>query len=209
MRLRSLVWWLVSAIGVGAVFSGFFIVRRGLSARNEPSTVEVFIARTMRSLAVPRRTRNLANPVPLTDKALADARAHFADHCATCHANDGSGNTPIGRNLYPKAPDMRLPATQNLTDGELYSIIQDGIRLTGMPAWGKAGDDSDEDSWKLVHLIRHLKELTLEQVDEMKRINPKSPADIEEERQEDNFLRGIGDAATNESKKPEGPHHKH
>jgi len=65
---------------------------------------------------------------------IAEAKAHFADHCAICHANNGSGNTEIGRNLYPKAPDMRLPQTLNLTDGELYYTIHNGIRLTGMPA---------------------------------------------------------------------------
>jgi len=45
---------------------------------------------------------------------------------------------------------MRLPATQNLSDGELYYTIQNGIRLTGMPAWGEPGDN-DEDTWRLVH----------------------------------------------------------
>jgi len=53
------------------------------------------------------------------------------------------GITEIGRNLYPMAPDVRLPQTQNLTDGELYYTIHNGIRLTGMPAWGT--DENDED----------------------------------------------------------------
>jgi mono/diheme cytochrome c family protein len=57
---------------------------------------------------------------------MAEARAHFADHCAICHANNGSGNTEIGQNLYPKAPDMRLRQTQNLTDGELYYTTASG-----------------------------------------------------------------------------------
>ena len=55
--------------------------------------------------------------------------------CATCHGSNGSGHTTIGRNVYPKAPDMRLPATQNLTDGELYFTIANGIRLA-LLFWG-------------------------------------------------------------------------
>ena len=162
----------------------------------------------VRRLAVPARSKSLVNPVYPSDEVLADARAHFADHCATCHANDGSGNTVIGRNLYPKAPDMRLDATQSLTDGELYAIIQDGIRLTGMPAWGKEGDENDEDSWKLVHLIRHFKDLTPEHLKEMQRMNPKSPDELEEERREQEFLNG-NDIQTDESKpKAMSPHHK-
>ena len=210
MRLRSPIWWmLVVIIVVAAVASGLMMIRRGFSARDEPTAIERIAARTMRRLAAPRRAKELKNPVAVTSEVLADARAHFADHCAVCHGNDGSGNTTIGRNLYPKAPDMRLPDTQRLTDGELYSIIQDGVRLTGMPAWGRAGDENDEDSWKLVHLIRHLRELTPEQLKEMEEMNPKSPAEIEEERRDQEFLHGGTEPAPPGGTKPKAPHHKH
>ena len=52
---------------------------------------------------------------------------------------------------------MRRPETQSLSDGELFYIVHNGIRLTGMPAWGKDPPEKDEDSWKLVHFIRHLR----------------------------------------------------
>jgi mono/diheme cytochrome c family protein len=119
--------------------------------------------------------------------------AHYADHCAACHANDGSGETEIGRGLYPKAPDMRLPATQSLTDGELFYIIENGVRLTGMPAWSTGHDDGAEATWHLVHFIRELPRLTPEKIDEMKRLNPRSPAEIQQEIEEEKFLHGGGD----------------
>ena len=175
---------------VAAVIVASAAIRRGLSARDEPSSVEAFLAAKLRAAATPRRAKELRNPVALTDEVLTDARAHFADHCAVCHANDGSGNTSLGKGFYPKVPDMRLPATQNLTDGELYSIIQNGIRLTGMPAWGAANDDRDEDSWQLVHFIRHLKDLTPEQLNEMEEMNPRNQMEIEQERRERDFLNG-------------------
>jgi mono/diheme cytochrome c family protein len=206
MKLRPIVWLILSILVVVAVVSGFFVIRRGFSARDEPSAVEAMTARIVRHLAVPARSKSLANPVYPSDDVFADARAHFADHCATCHANDGSGNTTIGRNLYPKAPDMRLDATQSLTDGELYTIIQDGIRLTGMPAWGKEGDEHDEDSWKLVHLIRHLKDLTPEQLKEMEALNPKSRGEIDEEREEQEFLRGGAESPDEPHERKPSPH---
>jgi mono/diheme cytochrome c family protein len=209
MRPRSLLWSIVAVIFVVAVVTGFVVVRRGFSARDEPSAIEKFVARRVRSFAAPRRARELKNPIALTPAVLADARGHFADHCAVCHANDGSGNTTIGRNVYPKAPDMRAEDTQRLTDGELYYIIQDGIRMTGMPAWGKEGDENDEDSWKLVHLIRHMSELTPAQLKEMEKMNPKSPGEIEEERQDQEFLRGGTEPAAPEATKPKAPTHKH
>jgi mono/diheme cytochrome c family protein len=204
MRIRSLLLWLLAAIFVAAAATGFWIVRRGFSARDEPSWVETAIARRVRAFAVPARARTAKNPVSATPEVLAEARAHFADHCAVCHANDGSGQTTIGQNLYPKALDMRLDDTQRLTDGELYYIIQNGIRLTGMPAWGKEGDEDDEDSWKLVHFIRHLSELTPAQLKEMKALNPKTADEIDEERQDEDFLRGGAAPA-----EPVAPPHTH
>ena len=107
------------------------------------------------------------NPLKPTELAVAEARDHFADHCAICHGNDGSGHTVIGRNLYPPVPDMRLASTQHLVDGELYSIIKYGVRLTGMPGWG----GSDEENWKLVLFIRHLPNLTKEEIGYMSEVN--------------------------------------
>lgn len=158
----------------------------GFSAHAKPSALEVKVARSARKLAVPAAARDHRNPFSPTEENLSGAKGHFADHCAICHANNGSGQTQIGLNLYPKAPDMRLAETQNLTDGEIYYVIHNGIRLSGMSAWGT--DDKDDDSWKLVLFIRHLPQLTADEEQEMKRLNPKSPEEIKEEQEEEEFL---------------------
>jgi mono/diheme cytochrome c family protein len=160
------------------------ILQHGISAREEPTRVEVVIARMLRHFAVPAKLRNAKNPIPLTPDALAEASRHFADHCAQCHGNDGRGKTEMGKNLYPKAPDMTIAETQNLSDGELFAIIRNGVRLTGMPAWGGDGDDADD--WKLVHFIRHMPKMSKEEIHAMRRFNPISRADLEEEE----FLNG-------------------
>jgi mono/diheme cytochrome c family protein len=156
----------------------------------------------MRHYAVPRAARRAPNPVTLTDAVLAEARAHFADHCASCHGNDGRGNTAIGRNLYPRAPDMASSVTQSLTDGEIFYIIHNGVRLTGMPAWGDGTPEDDLESWKLVHFIRHLPRITPEEIAEMESLNPKTRAEREEEEQIRRFLEG-GESA------PAGEPHDH
>jgi mono/diheme cytochrome c family protein len=180
----TLLVFVVAFVAVSALVT---LLRHGFSARDNPSWIETIVARTARRVAAPPKARSMTNPIPNTPENLARARAHWADHCATCHANNGSGDTDIGRNLYPKAPDMRLPATQNLSDGEIYYTINNGIRLTGMPAWGKAGEN-DEDSWRLVHFIRHLPRLAPEEEQEMKKMNPKSPEEFKEEQEEEQFL---------------------
>jgi mono/diheme cytochrome c family protein len=115
---------------------------------------------------------------------------HYADHCSTCHANDGSGDTEIGRGLYPKVPDMRATNTQSLTDGELFSIIEHGIRLTGMPAWGNGTPEGERDSWGLVHFVRRLPKLTPEEIERMESLNPKTPAQFKEDEETRRFLQG-------------------
>ncbi len=175
---------------------------RGFSASQPPGALERWIARRARSAALPSDARTRPNPVQNTPEVLAEARAHWADHCATCHANDGSGDTLLGKRTSPPAPDMRLEATQKLTDGELFYVIQNGVRLTAMPAWSSGSAHDDEDSWKLVHFIRHLPQLTLEEKQEMQKLNPKGPDDLKEEEEEKKFLEGQGEAETHE-------HHHH
>jgi len=173
---------------VGAVV--FVMGARGFSAREHPSRVERWVARRARAMAAPAGARDRANPVPDSPEVLAEARAHWADHCAACHANNGSGDIQMGKRMYPPAPDMRQADTQEMTDGELFFIIQNGVRLTGMPAWGGGSGHDEQDSWKLVRFIRHLPQITPDEEREMQSLNPKSPDELKEEQEEREFLNG-------------------
>jgi mono/diheme cytochrome c family protein len=181
----------LSALIVAAALYGWSVLRRGISARRDPSSIEAFVARHLRRLAFPQGTRDVPNPVPATPEGLSAAMEHFADHCALCHGNDGRGKTLIGEGLYPKPPDMAESATQQLTDGELYYIIENGIRFTGMPAFGEEeGNQNNNESWGLVHFIRHLPMLTPDELAQMKKMNPKSPMELAKEEEMRKFLAG-------------------
>ena len=187
---------LVVGLAVVAAVGGALalLIQHGVSALDEPTTMEAWMARATRRLATPHGARAAPNPVAATPDVLSRARAHFADHCASCHGNDGRGKTAIGRNLYPRAPDMTLPDTQSLSDGELFYVIENGVRLTGMPAWGRAGSHDATESWELVHFIRHLPKITGEDLAAMEDLNPKSRKELEEEEQTRRFLQGEGEA---------------
>ena len=178
---------LVAALGAGWLV--LQLRQRGMSARDEPSRLEAAVARRLRTWATPAGLLDARNPVAASPEALSRARAHFADHCASCHGNDGRG-TELGRSLYPKAPDMTQPATQGLSDGELFAIIENGVRLTGMPAWGRPGPEDDEETWQLVHFIRRLPQLSANELAEMEPLNPRSPKQLEEEQAIRRFLAG-------------------
>jgi mono/diheme cytochrome c family protein len=190
----------VVAIGL-AIAAAASLLHNGLSARAKPTQMEAMLARSARHMAIPSNARATRNPVPTSAENLRDARMHFADHCATCHANDGGGDTMIGQGLYPKPPDLRLPETQKLSDGELFWIIENGVRFTGMPAFG-GHHGTQEDSWKLVLFIRHLPQLAADERLEMERYNPKGPEDREEEQEEQDFLQGTPSQPKSESAHP-------
>jgi mono/diheme cytochrome c family protein len=177
--LALLVFALLLVIG-GVSWVGYELFTTGFSAKGEPHPFEVALVRRIRHLAIPSKIRTMTNPVPLSPTVVAESLEHFADHCATCHANDGSGQTPIGRNVYPKAPDLRLKETQSMSDGELFFTIHSGVRFTAMPAWGEGDIEKDIGSWKLVHFIRHLPQLTQEELDRMKALNRKTKHQQEE-----------------------------
>ncbi len=187
MRAIAVVVAVVVVTGIAVAYS---MAGRGLGTRVPPHPVEAMAARAMRYLATPGATRRLPNPVEATPQVIEEGLTHFADHCASCHANDGSGRTSMGRAFYPPAPDMRTSSTQDLTDGELFSIIENGVRLTGMPAWGTGTPEGEHASWALVHFIRRLPSLTAAEIVRMQGLNPKSESEFREAEEARRFLAG-------------------
>ncbi len=182
--------WLAFLLVLGVSAAMLILQGRGFSARPQPASLEARLALFMRGWLTPSTYKGLLNPVSNTTENFVAAREHYADHCASCHGNDGSGNTEIGRNLYPKAPDMRLPRTQQLSDGELFYIIENGVMLTGMPGWSTGTPEGEKSSWQLVHFIRRLSTLTAEDLQEMEKFNPVSRSQFEEEKRIEDFLSG-------------------
>lgn len=170
--LLSLFILLVLVVLGVALWVGYDVYTTGFSAKSEPPSLEVTLVRQVRRLSIPNEIRNRPNPVPMSTAILTEGLEHFADHCAGCHANDGSGKTKIGENVYPRVPDLRRKEIQSMSDGELFFIIHNGIRFTAMPAWGDSDMEQDRGSWKLVHFVRHLPQITQEELTHMRALNP-------------------------------------
>jgi predicted CXXCH cytochrome family protein len=154
-KIRLIVVCLVLVFVIAAAW----LLARGFRATTEPSRLERVIARSVRNFAIPRAARRENNPLQISADNLQTGREIFLARCANCHGIDGSGTTPVGRSLYPRVPDLRSRQTQNLSDGEIHYIIENGVQLTGMPAWGSPHQQTD-DLWQLVIFIRDLRPLT-------------------------------------------------
>jgi mono/diheme cytochrome c family protein len=157
------------------IAGGAYVTTTGLKAQPEPGVTETRVARAIRRFAIPREARARSNPIGTSFEELTPGLEHYARYCAMCHGNDGSGQGgAIGRGLFPKPPDMRAAATQSLTDGEIFYIIENGVRFTGMPAFGTGVADPAGETlaWQLVQFIRRLPKITPDEIGEMESLNP-------------------------------------
>lgn len=174
---RTIMLVVVSAFAVlviEVIATEIYFRSHEFSAREKPSWFETAVAQHARNISAPSHIRETKNPRSVTEDNMAEAREHWTEHCSICHGIDGRGDTIIGRGLYPQAPNMVEGRTQQRTDGELSYIISKGVRLTGMPAWEQ--EDSPEAIWDLVSFIRHLPQLTPEELKQMKEMSGEESA---------------------------------
>ena len=173
--MRNFVLGVVSTLVLAVSAGAGYLVSTGLSTRDGPGGIETRVARAARHLAIPRSIRGQANAITPGPDAVAVGLKIFAGSCASCHANDGSGQIALGQAMFPRPPDMRLPATQEMTDGDLFYIIEYGVRFTGMPGWSNGTPEGEVMAWNLVHFIRHLPRLTPNEIADMEALNPQRP----------------------------------
>jgi mono/diheme cytochrome c family protein len=127
------------------------------TAHKQPSSVETTLANVAKDVVIPIQAERRENPLPDTEEVTKQGQQIFVQSCALCHGTDGRGRTDLGRNMYPPAMDMTSPHVQHWSDAELFWIIQNGVRLTGMPSWKSAV--SEADSWKLARFVHQLPRL--------------------------------------------------
>jgi mono/diheme cytochrome c family protein len=129
----------------------------GCTANKPPSEGETSLANAAKDVTIPLEAGKMTNPVPDTSEVVSQGQEVFLGSCAQCHGADARGDTNIGRNMNPPAMDLSSDHVQHWSDAELFWIIQNGVRLTGMPAWKSS--ISADDTWKLaryIHNIAHL-----------------------------------------------------
>ena len=126
-----------------------------LDALQEPGYAETFLATLVKHLLIRRSGREGIPPAPTNLQAsIEEGDKLYATDCSMCHGSDGHTPTDSGRWMYPRAADLTSPEVQQYRDRELFWIVKNGIRLSGMPAFGKV--ESDEHIWNLVHYLRTL-----------------------------------------------------
>ena len=154
------IWAAVAFIGVVVIsIVGLVMWSHGFNSRAEPSKLEENVSMTLHDSSIPDKYEKMKNPLAAGSINLVDAGSHYEEHCAVCHGDTGDGQTKFIGIMYPRPTNLLSDDTREMSDGELYFVIKQGIRFSGMPAFGKPGDD-DERAWKMVAYVRHLPQLT-------------------------------------------------
>ena len=142
---------------LGVICAMLCALLQGCTADKHPSQEETNLANAAKDVAIPLEAGKKQNPLPDTDEVVSQGQEAFLGSCALCHGADGRGDTNVGRNMAPPAMDLTSPHVQHWSDAELFWIVQNGVRATGMPAWQSSISESD--TWKLAHFIHHLPRL--------------------------------------------------
>ena len=177
--MRFLAGFLVGLLVVGAAValylaSGSF----NIAAVNPASGAEKAVATLALNKSVAKRAPSSKNPFAGKPEVLREGLDHYKENCVVCHGAPGVDVSELGQGLNPPAPELTLPRTQKRPDGELFWIVSNGIRMTGMPAFSPT--HKPDEIWKIVAFVRHLEEITPE---EQKALKP--PAEEAEHHHEE------------------------
>ncbi len=151
MRLRIMRTIVVLAV----VLIGIALMRFNLTALHEPGPVETRLANLPKRFFIYRASLHEIPPRPHDTKASIErGGTHYGLDCGVCHADDGRAQRQPGQWMYPRASDLTSKQVQSYSDQELFWIIQNGIRFTGMPAFGDV--ETPDHVWDLVNYVRTL-----------------------------------------------------
>ena len=142
---------------LGVISAMLGALLQGCTADKHPSQEESSLANAAKDVTIPLEAGKMKNPLPETDEIVSQGQEVFLGSCAQCHGADARGDTNVGRNMNPPAMDLSSLHVQHWSDAELFWIIQNGVRLTGMPSWKSS--ISDNDTWKLARFIHNLPRL--------------------------------------------------
>ena len=131
---------------LGVISAMLGALLQGCTADKQPSQGETDLANAAKDVTIPLEAGKMRNPLPETDEVVSQGQEVFLGSCAQCHGPEARGDTTVGRNMAPPAMDLTSAHVQHWSDAELFWIIQNGVRLTGMPAWRTTISDEDRKS---------------------------------------------------------------
>ena len=153
--MRTLALLILIVLVLAGIGVYYYVRSTGISALNPPGAVEEYFANHAKHWLVARAASGTLPPeTPPTSENATDGHTQYGSLCAGCHGYDGRTPTRQGNSMSPRAPSLASHGPQSYSDAELYVVVHDGVRMTGMPGFGNT--QSSDQIWNLVHYIRTL-----------------------------------------------------
>ncbi len=129
-----------------------------MSALPKPGFVETTVGELAFDGWLERTAPTAQDPFAANPKDIAVGMDHYRENCVACHGGPGVDPAELAKGLHPDAPELWKKDSQEMTDGELFWTIKNGVRMTGMPGFGPT--HTDQEIWRIVAFVRHLPQLT-------------------------------------------------
>ncbi len=146
----------VAAVGLVIMYTGAYNVAASVP---DNSIVEWFLSNTM-DHSVIRRAKSVKAPEQLTDKQARAGFSIYKDTCVFCHGAPGKEPDASSQGLNPQPPDLK-DAVSDMTSAELFWIIKNGIKMSGMASYGKV--HNDDEIWNVVAFLQRLPKMMPEE----------------------------------------------
>ena len=160
--LLSVVLTLLALLALSLVFiySGWYNV----SANEPESGIVEWVLNTTKDKSIESRSKDITVPDLNDSSMIIEGFEHYNEMCVGCHGAPGNEETELTKALNPPAPYL-VEGAKEIDPKDLFWITKNGIRMTGMPAWGKT--HSDEKIWAIVAFVKQLSNITAEDYKKM------------------------------------------
>jgi mono/diheme cytochrome c family protein len=160
---------LLSVLMTLAILLSFFLIYiysgwHNVSAMNEESGLMKWIFSTTKNNSVESRIKDISVPDLKNSSMIKEGFEHYKEMCESCHGAPGIEETELSKGLNPPAPYL-VDEAKEVDPRKLFWITKYGIKMTGMPAWGKT--HSDESIWAIVSFMRTMSDMTAEDYKKM------------------------------------------
>ena len=165
----------VAVAGIVAVVVAIAVIYSGvinISALHRENALTRWVLHNTMEKSVERRAARISVPASHDQETLREGFSHFREMCVTCHGAPGIERSEIGKGLRPRAPDL-AEAGEELSEAEVYWIVGNGIRMTGMPAF--APTHNEKQLWGLAAFVRGLHRMSPQEYAE--RVRSSRPED--------------------------------
>lgn len=154
-----------------AVIIGAYSGIPDVSAAKPEGEIISWILNTTRDHSISTRAENIAAPA-LDDPALAKKGFnHYDEMCVSCHGAPGIEPDEFTKGLNPIPPDLVF-SIRDLSPSEMFLVVKNGIKMTGMPGFGLT--HSDPDVWAIVAFLKQLQKMSVEEYRSLKKLQIKT-----------------------------------